>query len=905
MRIKTKFVIGFVVLLAVGCLYYLWYLGGKSEAYDDIPDLSSEYNVDDEIIQAQNLLNTDIEPATVYTKDPTKKAIAITFDGLPDPTTAARLVDLIKKYDVKVTFFLEGSNCAVDQDSVIRLLNQNITLGNYTYTGLVNLEKVPQESAMEQLLKTQKVMEVLTGDKPTIFKAPNTSYVVPLLKIAAACDLKSAVKTDVYVNKDAVKNDEEAVKFINSVPQGSIVSLTVNTPVNTIVYQAGKTDERPAMDKQPNLKIREMPSTEHQDIVEVTERLFKAIKARGLETLPVTEMREIERADILQQAQPATPNNNNAQPNTNTQNNNNGNVAMIIDSIGQKIDELLFNKAMAAPVNYDELRAKNNHQLAQSPKMINTTEPSVAFAFAGLTKPEVVYKTLDFLKKNNAKGTFFVMENELRANPQMVKDIIDSGNEVAIGMRSLKNADFYTACRQITNVQSGLANMGVNTNLVMQPWGQITDDTREAVSAMGCQMFSPTLNLISSEHKNYTSADAVMSERLGKFVYSMGRGWIVYFRLDYCDDDNLVVNVMSLLKRHKIDNIAYNSFYDDPKINPQNDSAYAIKSLGEILQNKQALYEINQDKVYPTDGRAYLKRQDISFNQFMFQRYIGNYAIEDDNMFGFSVEEKRYRDLTGLIHTNKPVVFFTFDDYGNDSAINHLLYVLRKHNAKATFFILTKNMMKNPNIARAIALEGHDIGTHSEEHHPMDNTDYDIAYNRYLVDYGMADAKLRDVVGDIIGPDGTSAYKPYFRPPTLTASKAGFKALYDTGHQYIVSGSYSTHDYEQPNLESMVNAIKEGIYDKNGKVKNGAILVMHMSDQSIYTATALDLLMTINDKRADDDPAKFIPLPLSAYLAHHYDQSNYDKKQHNDISNKKIEILNYKDDNLLYQNGGY
>ncbi|MBM6761780.1 polysaccharide deacetylase family protein [Megamonas hypermegale] len=894
---KTKWIFLGIAVIIILLLYKFWYLDYKIKAYEDIPDLSNEYNVEAEMPQALEKLNTDIEPATVYTKDPTKNAIALTFDGLPDPATTDKLLDLIERYDMKVTFFVEGSNAAGDKESVLKLYEQGITIGNYTYTGVQYLDKLPQDAILEQLLRTQKALDVLTGTEPELFKAPDTSFVVPLLQVAAAANLKSAVKTDVFINKDAVKNDVDAVNFINSVPQGSIVSLRIGTPTNIITYQEGKIDDKPAVDKQPNLALKEekKDTAVHQNIVDVVERLFKAIQQRGIQTVEIRDLREIERVDILTPPAAPTPS-----PSTS------GKVAMLFDYIADKADNILFNRALAATADYNQLRRMNNHKLAENPKMIYTTEQSVCFAFAGLTKPEVVYKTLDYLAKNNIKGTFFVMENEMRANPQMVQDIINSGNEVAIGLRSLKDSNFFTVCKQIDYMQNQFASMGVQTNLVMQPWGQITDETREAVSAMNCQMVSYTLNIVTSKHQDYTSALDVVNEQFGKYVYSVGRGWIIYFRLDFYNDNDLVVNVMDLVKRHKVDNIAYNSFYDDPKINSNNDSAYTIKSIGDVLKNKQALYDFDENKRYDdVDLENSLQLQGLNFNEYIHQRYIGNEAVEDSNVFGFNVEEKQFQDISGKIHTDKPVVFFTFDDWGTDAAINHLLYVLRKHNVKATFFVLTHNIMQNPNLLRAIALDGHDIASHSEFHNPMDDSSFETAYEGYLLDYGISYNKLKYLAGDIILPDGTAAFKPYFRAPTLTISKAGFKALYDTGYEYIVSGSYSTHDYDQPSLESMINDIKKGIYDRNGKVKNGAVLVMHMSDLSVYTPTALDLLLTINEQRADNDPAKFTTLPLSAYLKNNYDQSDYSRKN-NDLNSRPVPEINpIGSENSLYHNTGY
>lgn len=852
MQIKTKYIIALVAILVCGMLYYFWYLGSQTAAYDDIPDITSEYTIDTEMAAAQKALADGVEPAQVYTRNPAQKGLVITFDGLPEPAVAAKLTDLLETYQMDAAFFVEGSNASADKETMKTLQRDRVTLGNYTFAGIPRLDRLPQDSVLEQLVRTQKVLNVLTGTAPSVFKAPQTSYVVPLLTTAAAAGLKSAVKTDVYVNRDAITSDAAAEAFIASVPPGSIVSIVINTPAQLITYEPGKTDEKPAKDKQPNLQIPKINTPVHEDVTVVTERLFKAMKKQGIPSLKLKDARQIKRADT----EPNAP----AQP-----------VAFLRDRLTRLCPTV--QAAEPTPAVTDLTNTAAARQVTQTPpRMIQTTEPSVALAFAGLTKPAVVQQVLTYLRQNKAQGTFFVMENELKTNPQLVRDIVQSGNEVAIGLRSLKDSNYETTRRQIQYVQSQLQALGVTTNLVMQPWGQITDDTRRAVADMGCQMYAPTLSLVSSKHQHYTSADAVMQEQFGKFVYSVGRGWILYFRLDYYDDDTLVCQVLDLVKRHKIDNIAYHSFYDDPKINAANDSAYAIKSLGAILQNKGDLYTLDMQKDYPTDGQAYIQSQTIPFKEYMYQRYIGNKAVADDNMFGFSVEEKRYRDLSGLIHTDQPVVFFTFDDFGNDAAINHLLYVLRKHHALGTFFVLTKNVMKNPNIVRAIAKEGHDVGSHSEQHRPMDNTPYAAAYPQYLVDYGMAAAKLRDITQGIQHPDGTPGFVPYFRPPTLTASKAGFRALYDTGYTYIVSGSYSTHDYEQPDLQHMVRAIQSGIYDAQGHVIKGAILVMHMSDQSLYTPIALDMLLTINDQRPDGDPAKFIPLPLSAYLADGYSQ---------------------------------
>lgn len=242
-------------------------------------------------------------------------------------------------------------------------------------------------------------------------------------------------------------------------------------------------------------------------------------------------------------------------------------------------------------------------------------------------------------------------------------------------------------------------------------------------------------------------------------------------------------------KRHKIDNIAYASYYDSPTGNRNNDSAYVIKPIGEILNNKNYTwqypvpsdYVLSQAKMTgPVDGQSTEK----NFLQEMQKRYIGfKWVNEDDRMLGFSTGEIRNLDKIGRIHTHDNVVFFTFDDWGTDAAINHLLYVLRKHNVFGNFFVLTHNVPNNPNLLRAVAREGHDICAHSNFHKPMAIRVKDKGpqiptqnLGEMIGDYRECYQRLLNVAGDV-AYEGKPVVCKYFRPPTLAISKAGAKAL--------------------------------------------------------------------------------------------------------------------------------
>src|SRR5215831_7729661 len=70
-----------------------------------------------------------------------------------------------------------------------------------------------------------------------------------------------------------------------------------------------------------------------------------------------------------------------------------------------------------------------------------------------------------------------------------------------------------------------------------------------------------------------------------------------------------------------------------------------------------------------------------------------------------------------LTHGSDPAqMALTFDDGPNDPHTMRLLEVLARHNARATFFLIGKYVQQRPDIVRAIAAAGHEIGNHTFTH---------------------------------------------------------------------------------------------------------------------------------------------------------------------------------------------
>lgn len=191
------------------------------------------------------------------------------------------------------------------------------------------------------------------------------------------------------------------------------------------------------------------------------------------------------------------------------------------------------------------------------------------------------------------------------------------------------------------------------------------------------------------------------------------------------------------------------------------------------------------------------------------------------------------------------MVFLTFDDWGTDATITGLLDVLKNHGAKATFFVRTGYVQANPNLLRAIAEDGHAIGSHTDSHYPLANDEgngkkFSELSNEQVeelkADLVTSYNKLQSIVGDI-EVDGKPALCRIFRPPTLAVGFKGLQAVLDCGFTYSVSAYYTSSDYKAENAENLAAALRRN-------TKSGSVIILHMSDNSIYTAEALDQYLT-------------------------------------------------------------
>ena len=535
---------------------------------------------------------------------------------------------------------------------------------------------------------------------------------------------------------------------------------------------------------------------------------------------------------------------------------------------------------------YDALRRQNHGRIAEKQRFICSTKPAVIFTFGGLSKEEPLLEILEEMKAQDMRGTFFVTERELQRNKKNIELIRAYGQELGIGLRPEAGADFDDYCGQIERIREGLAAYGADTNVVRQMSGAEEAAIGEAVSAMGCILVGQGFNAVQSKHKDAQSPEEIMPDLFGRWTTSFNRGEIIYMRTDYYTRSSLAVELLRTLKEKKVDNIAYTTHsLPEERAAEQAASGYRVCSVLDVLRDTDELFTYPVDlATLPEEVRPYSTEKKLAGGELMkafYKYYVGAPEVgETDRMLGFSRIEMRKADKKGIVKTAADkTVFFTFDDWGSDDSINHLLAVLKKHHVAGTFFVITKNIHNNPSLLRAIVESGNEIGSHTDTHTPMCVPDKNgknkavMDEETYENDVRSSYEKLALTMGDMKLPSGRYALTRILRPPTLAVSRSGVASILKSGFHYIVNGSGSTEDYNAVSLESLVGILHRLTHEDDGSVKRGAILVMHMSATAMRTAPALDMLLTANDLLPDGHPGKFKVGLLGDYLTGDYEQT--------------------------------
>jgi len=407
-----------------------------------------------------------------------------------------------------------------------------------------------------------------------------------------------------------------------------------------------------------------------------------------------------------------------------------------------------------------------NGSMSKVVPYVYTAKKELSLTFNGMSDGVTMGKLLDELDKYGIKATFFLPGMRVAEEPDVAKLIVARGHEVEnntlnrLDMSKLSYEQVYKEIRLSNEIIE--RETGVTPRYVRTRSGDYTDDVRLAAAHNGMEsVVVYSLFLHNWQKESGEQRDLYIR----KYIT---RGGII--SIDTEENTDLVEDIAIVAHAAK-------------------EVGYDFIPLGRMIEHGGERKPLEQIEGYDA------------------VRINPNY------------ENAKYNLIYDVV-TDEKKIALTFDDWGTDYTVTKILDILAQYDVKATFFLRAKGTEANPNLARAMVEEGHDVANHTYTH-PVITTLTSEQLQEDVV-------KAHQVITEAIQQKPTML----FRPPTGEIDDKSAKIVSAIGYPDIALYDVTTFDWDIRNTaEDIVNKIME-------KTENGSVILLHMLDD-IHTIEAL------------------------------------------------------------------
>ncbi len=140
----------------------------------------------------------------IYCVETDKKQVALSFDAAWGNEDTAKILEILRKHNVKVTFFMTGGWVESYPDDVRAILADGHDLGNHSENHK-NMSQLSDSECQEELMSVHTKVQELTGYEMFLFRPPYGDYDNHVIKNAEKCGYYSiqwSIETlDIIVKK--------------------------------------------------------------------------------------------------------------------------------------------------------------------------------------------------------------------------------------------------------------------------------------------------------------------------------------------------------------------------------------------------------------------------------------------------------------------------------------------------------------------------------------------------------------------------------------------------------------------------------------------------------------------------------------------------------------------------------
>ncbi|MBO5452571.1 MAG: polysaccharide deacetylase family protein [Clostridia bacterium] len=166
--------------------------------------------------------------------------------------------------------------------------------------------------------------------------------------------------------------------------------------------------------------------------------------------------------------------------------------------------------------------------------------------------------------------------------------------------------------------------------------------------------------------------------------------------------------------------------------------------------------------------------------------------------------------------TDEKYIYLTFDAGYENGATEQILDALKKHNAKAAFFLVGNYIEKNPELVKRMCNEGHIVANHTYSHPDMSKISSQEKFKEELT-------RLEDLYKQTTGQE----MPKYYRPPQGKFSEENLKMASEMGYKtFFWSLAYVDWlDKQQPTKDEAFSKLLTRIHP-------GAVVLLHSTSRT-------------------------------------------------------------------------
>ncbi|WP_433765072.1 polysaccharide deacetylase family protein [Flavobacterium ginsenosidimutans] len=166
----------------------------------------------------------------------TEKKIALTFDDGPSIYTL-EVLDLLKKYNAKATFFCIGKNIETHPEIFQKVIDEGHLVGNHSYSHSKFFDFYNAKKITDELQKTDELLEKFTSKKINFFRPPY-GVTTPSIRRALKVTGHKTIGWNIRSLDGGTKNQELIFnRLIKHISPGGIVLLHDTAPHSVFVLE--------------------------------------------------------------------------------------------------------------------------------------------------------------------------------------------------------------------------------------------------------------------------------------------------------------------------------------------------------------------------------------------------------------------------------------------------------------------------------------------------------------------------------------------------------------------------------------------------------------------------------------------------------------------------------------------